>query len=187
MKIVAIGDSLTFGYGVNKDDNFVELLRKNHKYQIVNKGKNGDSTAGILSRFYKDVVETNCSLCIIMAGTNDIFSGRKAKYVSDNIIEMVNECKLNNIIPLVLSPPKTFATLAKIHWYSDIDYCSVNNLLGELSSLLQLKCEKEMIKFINIYDFFPCIQEHYTDGVHISPKGYKLIYTEIEKEIAILL
>lgn len=186
MKIVAIGDSLTFGYGVNKDDNFVGLLSKNHNYEIVNKGKNGDSTAGILSRFYKDVVENKCKLCIIMAGTNDIFLGRKTEYVLDNIMEMVNECKLNNIIPLVLSPPKTFAKLAKIHWYSDINYCSANKLLGELSSLLQFKCEKEMIQFINIYNSFPSIQEYYTDGVHISSKGYKLIYTEIEKEIAIL-
>lgn len=187
MKIVAIGDSLTFGYGVNKDANFVELLRKNYSYEMVNKGINGDSTAGILSRFYKDVVETKCELCIIMAGTNDIFSGRKAKYVLDNIMEMINECKLNNIIPLVISPPKTFDHLAKIHWYSDIDYYIVNNLLGELASLLQFQCEKERIQFINIYESFPCIQEYYTDGVHLSPKGYELIYTKIQKEIAILL
>lgn len=187
MQIVAIGDSLTFGYGVNKEDNFVGLLKENHNYKIINKGKNGDSTAGMLSRFYKDVIENTCDLCIIMAGTNDIFLGRKVEYVLNNIMEMINECKLNNIIPLVLSPPKTFAKLAQIHWYSDINYCSVNKLLGELSSLLQLKCKKESVPFINIYNSFPNIQECYTDGVHISPKGYKLIYTEIEKEIAILL
>lgn len=187
MKIVAIGDSLTFGYGVKKDDTFIELLRKNLNYEIINRGKNGDSTAGMLSRFYEDVVETKCELCIIMAGTNDIFLGRKVDYVLDNIMEMVNECKLNNIIPLVLSPPKTFATLAEIHWYSNIDYYSVNNLLGELSTLLQFKCEKETIQFINIYNSLPYIQEYYTDGVHISPTGYKIIYTEVKKEIAILL
>ena len=38
MKIVCIGDSLTSGFGVFKDKRWTELMIKNHKLNIINKG-----------------------------------------------------------------------------------------------------------------------------------------------------
>ena len=74
MKIVCIGDSLTSGFGVFKDKRWTELMIKNHKLNIINKGINGDTTTGMLCRFFDDVLSLKPSLAIIMGGCNDFIS-----------------------------------------------------------------------------------------------------------------
>jgi len=46
LSIVCIGDSLTFGYGVNKSENWVSLVATRVKEKIINKGIPGDTTSG---------------------------------------------------------------------------------------------------------------------------------------------
>ncbi|SHK65837.1 Lysophospholipase L1 [Clostridium cavendishii DSM 21758] len=187
MKITCIGDSLTFGYGVKPKENFVNLLKKNLSVEILNKGQNGDSSAGMLNRFNRDVLNTNCNICIILAGTNDIFSNRKLEDIVDNTLFMVSECIMNNIIPIVISPPKTKKSLAELYWSNTIDYNKTNLQLSNLSSLLNKNSKKMNFIFIDIFDLIPNLDEYYTDGVHLSKLSYILISDEIEKRIAFLL
>ncbi|MDM0585184.1 SGNH/GDSL hydrolase family protein [Clostridium perfringens] len=52
MNIICIGDSLTFGYGVGQENSWVSLLN-DEKNKFINKGVNGDTSTGILSRIYE--------------------------------------------------------------------------------------------------------------------------------------
>ena len=53
---VFLGDSLTFGYGVNKKNCWVTLFENNTNFNIINKGVNGSTTTDMLVRFDKDVI-----------------------------------------------------------------------------------------------------------------------------------
>lgn len=53
--ILALGDSLTAGYGLPTTDSYpsqleAKLREKGYTYKIVNAGISGDTTAGLLSR-----------------------------------------------------------------------------------------------------------------------------------------
>lgn len=71
MKVVCIGDSLTYG---NVGYSYIHFLNKSKDYKYINRGKNGDSLRGMLSRLKKivDNPNTDSDLYVIGIGTNDI-------------------------------------------------------------------------------------------------------------------
>lgn len=110
--IVCIGDSLTYGYGVSTKSSWVELLRKRLvNVNVVNAGVNGDTTIGMVNRFTEDVVYNNPDIVIILGGTNDFLTNRSAENALKNINIMVKEAIENDIVPIVLSPPKSIGDL----------------------------------------------------------------------------
>ena len=50
MKLICIGDSLTFGYGVRPSQRWTRLCAQETGWEIVNKGISGDTTGGMLVR-----------------------------------------------------------------------------------------------------------------------------------------
>lgn len=56
-KIVCIGDSLTEGYGLDKNMAWPALLQNRLNITVVNSGISGDTTSGMLARFYPDVIQ----------------------------------------------------------------------------------------------------------------------------------
>ena len=71
MKVVCIGDSLTYG---NVGYSYIHFLNKSKDYKYINRGKNGDSLRGMFSRLKKivDNPNTDSDLYVIGIGTNDI-------------------------------------------------------------------------------------------------------------------
>ena len=50
MKLICIGDSLTFGYGVRPFQRWTRLCAQETGWEIVNEGISGDTTGGMLVR-----------------------------------------------------------------------------------------------------------------------------------------
>lgn len=184
MKLVCIGDSLTYGYGVYSEKCWVELLGKNLNIEVINKGVNGDTTAGILSRSSKDILQLKPSHVIIMAGTNDLLLNYPLNNIIDNIKFILEEIKINNIIPILALQPPIVNDLAIKHWDKYIDYKTVNENLLEYIKILQTFACKNNIDFINFYDYFiktKDIINLYSDGIHPNSLGHKLMFKFIIK------
>jgi lysophospholipase L1-like esterase len=85
--IVAIGDSITQAdthWTVKEHKNTIQggwvtrlgnLLEDDFpdEYEVINKGINGDTAMGVLSRLENDVIQLQPDIIIIAIGTNDIF------------------------------------------------------------------------------------------------------------------
>ncbi|GIM29627.1 peptidase [Clostridium polyendosporum] len=179
MKIICIGDSLTFGYGVNLGNSWVDLLRNKTKNEIINKGVNGDTTTGMLSRFSTDVTNHSPDMVSIMAGTNDLLMGRDLNTIVDNILLMIKESTDNNIIPIVIIPPLTLPNLAKKRWYSTVNYDFINSQICSLKDKLTSKCGELHIKLINFSSIVPLEEDYFSDGVHPNEKGHTLMFNKI--------
>ncbi|MDF2502881.1 MULTISPECIES: GDSL-type esterase/lipase family protein [Clostridium] len=188
MKIVCIGDSLTYGYGVYSDECWVKLLHKSLNIEIINKGVNGDTTAGILSRSHKDILELKPSHVILMAGTNDILLNYPVNNIIDNIKFLLKEIKDNNITPILALQPPIIGELAEIYWDKYISYSKANEHLFEyIRKINSFACENN-INIINFYDSFIKIKDIvnlYSDGIHPNSEGHKLmIQTVIQSNIS---
>lgn len=182
MKLVCIGDSITFGYGVFKKDCWVSLLSNKLQIEIVNKGVNGDTTAGMLSRSYEDVVSLNPSHVIIMGGCNDFMCGRQLNMVKDNLEELLKEALSYNIVPIVGIEPLIDAVLAEKKWSGDVNYNLVNTIEENYRHWIIDFCNKSKIEYIDFHKCFKEALKHkdprelYVDGLHPTALGHKLMY-----------
>ncbi|MPQ44191.1 GDSL-type esterase/lipase family protein [Clostridium tarantellae] len=184
MSLICIGDSLTAGYGISKKDCWVSKLNENN-FNFINKGVNGDTSIGILSRFFSDVIANNPEKCIIMCGTNDIIMNKSVSTIIDNLNLMVKDLLSSKIVPIILSPPKIFKDLAIKYWSSNINYDLVNLKLNQLNEDLKIFCKKNNVLLISLFDLIPLNSIYYTDGIHLSYESNEVIYTKIKNRLAL--
>ena len=91
--VVALGDSLTAGFGVAADEAFPARLESRLKaegypYRVVNAGVSGDTTAGGLRR--DDwVLRASPEIVIVALGANDGLRGQDPKMTRANLEEIV--------------------------------------------------------------------------------------------------
>ncbi|MFH0985509.1 MAG: GDSL-type esterase/lipase family protein [Candidatus Omnitrophota bacterium] len=71
-EIVCFGDSLTFGFGAGKGEDYPSVLRTRTKLPVFNAGVLGDTTQSALVRLEKDVFPHDPKIVIITLGGNDV-------------------------------------------------------------------------------------------------------------------
>ncbi|NWF85981.1 MAG: arylesterase [Bryobacteraceae bacterium] len=91
--IVALGDSLTAGLGVEPGQAWPEVLqrildRNGRKYRIVNQGISGDTTSGGLARI-QAAVDLKPVVTILELGANDGLRGLPVKSTEENLARMI--------------------------------------------------------------------------------------------------
>jgi acyl-CoA thioesterase-1 len=93
--VVAFGDSLTAGYGVDSGQGWPEILQgmldqKGLAYRVVNQGISGDTTSGGLARV-SAAVSLNPKAVILELGANDGLRGLPVASTEENLSRMIAE------------------------------------------------------------------------------------------------
>lgn len=95
--IVALGDSLTDGLGVARDEAYparleARLAREGYDYHVVNAGVSGDTSAGGLRRL-DWVLRANPEIVIVALGANDGLRGQPVAALRDNLVAIVRRLR----------------------------------------------------------------------------------------------
>ena len=164
-KILCIGDSLTYGYGLAKDKTWANLLGNCLDIKIINKGINGDTTPSMLNRLYENLIKHKPDITFIMGGTNDLLCGRKLFNIVDNIEEMILET-LFNMAEELFMPSQLY------------DYC-FSSLPNLRTSLIKV-CKKHNIEYVDFYNLsLKNIDKNiFIDGIHLNSLGNELMKDE---------
>ena len=105
MKLICIGDSLTFGYGVRPSQRWTRLCAQETGWEIVNEGISGDTTGGMLVRLRALLAERDICvqrpLVLLMGGANDIFFSGTDTGARANMGAMLNQLLSLGVIPIV--------------------------------------------------------------------------------------
>ena len=180
---VFIGDSLTFGYGVPKNKNWVSKLQGLLDYNIINKGINGNTTVDMLNRFSKDVSFHNPNSIFIMGGTNDLLSNRSLNSIIQNIEVMIKESLIITSKVVIGIPPNIIGKDAHKLFSpsSTYDYCEKE--LPKLRDALIKLSNKYNIKYL---DFYKLTSENlsiniFSDGIHLNILGQNLLFDYSKK------
>jgi acyl-CoA thioesterase-1 len=93
--ILALGDSLTEGLGVNKTLNYPavlerELLERGFNVKVVNSGLSGETSSGLKSRL-DWVLQLNPDLTILNIGANDAMRGLPLELTQGNIEHIIEK------------------------------------------------------------------------------------------------
>jgi len=95
--LTVLGDSLTAGFGVGREDAFPALVqqrlrREGYDYRVVNAGVSGDTTAGGLRRV-DWVLRTRPSIVIVALGGNDGLRGLSVDAMRENLEEITTRLR----------------------------------------------------------------------------------------------
>jgi len=102
VRIVAMGDSTTAGTPAfrspreapprgsgDETSQYAYWLMKAHPdWDVVNQGVNGERSDQIRARFEQDVVDQKPAVVVIIAGVNDVYQGRPARHVKEQLAAM---------------------------------------------------------------------------------------------------
>lgn len=107
--VLAIGDSLLTGYGLEDGESYpskleVALRARGMNAQIANAGVSGDTSAAVLQRleFALDGQQRKPELVIVSVGGNDMLRGLAPEETRANLDAMMAELKLRGIPVLLL-------------------------------------------------------------------------------------
>ena len=104
-RIVALGDSLTAGYGLLESQSYPALLQQRlesdgYDFEVVNAGVSGDTTAGGLRRL-DWALEGNARVLIVALGGNDGLRGLSVAQMRENLTTIVQRAKERGIVVIL--------------------------------------------------------------------------------------
>jgi len=112
-KIIALGDSLTAGFGLTERESYPYLLQEKLRadgfaYEVVNAGVSGDTTIGGLERAEWVFDQDNAAVLILELGANDLLRGVPVANIRKNLDQIIRKAKAKNLRVLLcgmLAPP----------------------------------------------------------------------------------
>ncbi len=203
--IVGFGDSLTYGYGIDKHITYTDRLERfmpqyypRIQWNIINSGINGDTSREGLARLDKDVLSYHPNIVLILFGSNDSAFNedqyrtpyefqKNMEQIAAKILEHNNHTGLNHShpIPVLITPPPIidtdffpFTTLERVKSYGKI--------IKKICTQYHLPC----------IDFFTYLLKEsggkpndflQEDGIHLSHLGYNCFYDCIFSGISRLI
>ena len=164
--ILALGDSLTYGYNANREESYPALLSRLSGYQVVNAGILGDTSADGLKRLPTLLENDSIKLMILFFGGNDIIQNVPMSELKNNLKNMIHMAKEKNIDVLLISVPNlSLFGLSPLELYEEIaDEENIPLLKGMMSDIL----EKPSLK---------------SDQIHPNASGYKIMGEKIYKKL----
>lgn len=115
--VVALGDSLTYGYGANPKTAYPTVLAELSKWNVVNAGVNGDTSADVLTRV-NEITKQNPDLVLLGVGGNDVLQRIAPDTTRANIVATIDTLQSNNIDVVLIAEPY-FSTSALFGKASD--------------------------------------------------------------------
>jgi len=160
--IVAFGDSLTFGTGSTKGNDYPSVLSKLLGMKVINAGIPGNTTADGLERINKVLEKHSPSLVILCLGGNDFLRKRPVEQTRENLNALIEIIKQKQSQVVLISVPKPAIFLDDAELYETIaqqhNIPLLNDTLSELLSDNELK----------------------SDAIHLNDSGYSQLAAAIQ-------
>lgn len=168
-KIIAVGDSLTAGYGLPLAESYPMQLEKKIKeagylVDVINAGISGETTAGLLER--SDFVLSNKpDMILITIGGNDALRSLPINQTKQNLKNIIK--KFKNNVPA----EKIFLMQVRSPLNSGISYAlNFNSMYKEIAEVEGIK----LVPFVET-EVFLNNSLMLEDGIHPNKDGYKVL------------
>jgi acyl-CoA thioesterase-1 len=141
--ILMLGDSLTDGYGLSRSQAFPALIEQKIRaaglrYDVINAGLSGDSTAGGLRRLPR-YLDRKIDVLVLELGINDAFRGVPLPQMRENLQTIIDRTRAKN--------PKVQIVIAgmQLPLYGADDYVRA---FGQMYSDLAEKNDAALIPYL---------------------------------------
>jgi len=169
--VLILGDSLSYGTGANKNEDYPTLLAAHTGWNIVNAGVPGDTTAGGLERLPDLLDEHQPKLLMIELGGNDFLHNVPTEQTIANLKTIISQAKSKNITTLLIAIPEFKPLKAAMGGLSD------HPLYGKMA---------EETKTLLIEDTFSEVLSKNSlksDYIHPNAKGYRAVEEKMRESL----
>jgi lysophospholipase L1-like esterase len=182
IRIVAMGDSTTAGTpgwkspleappagaGDETSQYAYWLIKAHPEWEVMNRGVNGERSDEIGARFERDVIAARPEIVIIIAGVNDIYQGRPAAHVIEQLRSMYGRAAGSGVRVLAGTIiPYNTATTEQVAG------------MREINDWIRKESERDpAIGFVDTRAAAASLDDpdrlfDSPDGLHPSPEGYR--------------
>jgi acyl-CoA thioesterase-1 len=165
--IVALGDSLTAGYGVELEKSYPALLERKleaegYPFRLVNAGVSGETSSGTLSRL-DWILSQKPDIVILEIGANDGLRGIDTSLVEANIDAILKRLQENNVVT-VLAGMKMVRNLG-------------DQYTQEFDAIYPKLASRHQVVFMPFFleDVASIAELNSGDGIHPNERGYEII------------
>ncbi|MGE4273821.1 MAG: GDSL-type esterase/lipase family protein [Desulfitobacterium sp.] len=164
-KIVALGDSFTFGYPGDLKKAWPAVLGETLQVDVVNKGKTFQNVKDLYSRFETDVLNEKPGRVIIFSGNGDALQDIPLETYQEYIQAMVDKAESNHITPILALP---------------LPYPGVQSLIKEYREWEKSYAKEKEILVLDFASVLMDTDNKYLEGLSKDGKyptdtGYKLM------------
>jgi len=177
--LVAVGDSLTEGLGVQPEEAYpaqlqARLSEAGLEWEVINSGVSGETSSGALTRL-DWVLKTKPDAVLLITGANDGLRGLDPELTRQNLDAIVSELKSQNI-KVMLGGMKAPPNLGD-------DYTS------QFESIYPAVAEKHGVPLIPFFleGVAKAPELNLEDGKHPNPEGYAVIVQNILEPVKVWL
>ncbi len=165
--IVAVGDSLTAGYGLDEGDAYPaqlqqKLLEDGRKYEVINAGVSGETTSGTLSRL-NWILTQQPDIVILETGANDGLRGLELSVPRENISKILKKLEDQGVV--------TVLTGMNMVWNLGPQYTS------EFNAIYPALAKDYDVVFMPFFlqGVAAVAELNEQDGIHPNAKGYAVV------------
>lgn len=179
-KIIALGDSLTAGFGLSEKESYPYLLQEKLKadgydYEVVNAGVSGDTSLGGLERSDWVLEQENAKILVLELGANDLLRGVPVAKMKDNLDKIIRKAKARNLKILLcgmLAPPSM-----GVQYQRDFSMAFPDLATEHKIEFLPFLLENVAMKR----------ELNQADGIHPNAEGEKIMASNIYKALKPML
>lgn len=178
--ILAFGDSLTAGHGVELTDSYPsqlqrELDKQGYQYHVVNAGISGDTTSGGLSRI-DSALAVHPRIVILELGANDGLRGLPIADAKQNLEQMIVKCQAAGatVVLAGMTLPLNYGE-DYIHGFERM----YPDLVSQYKTVVLMPFFLEGVA--------ARMDLNQEDGIHPTAKGYVIVTANVLKAIEPLL
>ena len=170
-RVLALGDSLTAGYGAPPDAAWPVKLGELTGWQIDNAGVNGDTSAGALKRLPSLLQAGSYDAILIGIGGNDMLRGVPPAATRENLAALVTQARAHTPRVALLATPAPDAMRAVVGSLSDAPF------YGEVAK------SGQALLVANVYSSVLSDASLRSDRIHANAAGYAEVSQQLAEQL----
>lgn len=173
MTILCIGDSLTYGYGVGRDETWCALASRLTGHRFLNYGVNGATTGEMLDSLRSFRLSADRPDAVfLLGGLNDLFMGMPLRIPLEHLRAACEHARSTGVPPVVGLPSQISGTVEDGWCDGPIDMGKVRAAYAEFAEALHIQCRSEGIDTIDLRPVLGQADLAF-DGIHLNRQGHR--------------
>ena len=170
-RVLALGDSLTFGYGAPPSAAWPVKLGELTGWQIENEGINGDTSAGALERLTALLAAGSYDAILIGIGGNDMLRGVPPSATRENLASLVSQARAHTPYVALLATPAPDAMRAAVGSLSDAPFYE------------EIAKSGQALLVANVYSSVLSDASLRSDRIHANAEGYARVAQQLAEQL----